>query len=431
MLGFKLKLGTVILPVVLLGAIMRLFTSGRLANTGYALAGFGLIFIGISTMQQGMFGLQDIITPQQFPADTITGRLQLVAIGIGITVITQSSGAGVAASLTALFAGAINFEQAVALVIGMDVGTTATALLATIGGSSASRRTGFSHLIYNLFTAIGALILITPYTVLWEYITPGALINNAEIALVVFHSGFNIVGVSIAVPFTSRFARMMEKMIPEKTLAYTRNLDRALLVEPGIAITAVQGSVYEQLRSLLGHVNARLGNTRTGRHANLSELQIALDQTHAYTDRIHARAEQQKEWIRLVALIHVLDHMQRLHERCDEEDYRAQAARQSVELSACVKILTDCIDNIINDISASRWHDAALRADNASTQVTEQIEPLRDKVMTRVASGELGVPAATEILEAARWLDRVSTHMARITHHLTQANHAEKGKAVD
>jgi len=421
LLGFKFKLGTVILPFVLLGAIMRLFASGRVASFGFAMAGFGLIFIGIATLQQGMLGLQDVITPDSFPADTLAGRVQLVMLGVGITIITQSSSAGVATTLTALFAGAISFEQAAALVIGMDIGTTATAVIASIGGSAAARRTGFSHVIYNLFTATGALLLITPYTLLWEAISPGALVNNAEIALVAFHTSYNTAGVMIALPFTSRFARMMKSLVREKAPAYTGKLDRSLLSEPGVAITAVQSSVYEQLLALLRHVNALLGS-RASPQSSMDELQLALDKTQAYTDRIHARVEQDKEWKRLVALIHVLDHMQRLHERCDEEANRAQAAQRSRELSESVQLLTDSVDHIIADIIIYQWQSAASRADIISRQLTEQTEPVREAVMTRVAAGELDVPAATEILKAIRWLDRVSTHMERILFHLAQAS---------
>jgi phosphate:Na+ symporter len=161
------------LPFVLIGAIMRLFGKGRLAHVGYAIAGFALVFVGISFMQEGMSGFQGLITPDQLPSDTFIGRLQLVAFGILFTLMAQSSSAGVAMALTALYGGAINFEQAAALVIGMDVGTTVTAALATVGGSVNARRTGFSHVTYNIFTGIGALLLITPYMVVVDTLFPG------------------------------------------------------------------------------------------------------------------------------------------------------------------------------------------------------------------------------------------------------------------
>ena len=91
-----------------------------------------------------MEDLQQVVTPAWFPPDTLAGRLQLVALGIALTLVTQSSSAGVAMALVAVSNGTIMFAQAAAMVIGMDVGTTAKAALATIGGSTDARRTGFA-----------------------------------------------------------------------------------------------------------------------------------------------------------------------------------------------------------------------------------------------------------------------------------------------
>ena len=119
-LGFKLHLGTVVTPLVLLGALLRVIGSGRWRHIGWALAGFSLLFIGIDAMQQGMTALEDIVSPTDFPSNTLFGRLQLVFIGIAITLVTQSLSAGVAVALAALSAGSISFPQAAAMVIGMN-----------------------------------------------------------------------------------------------------------------------------------------------------------------------------------------------------------------------------------------------------------------------------------------------------------------------
>lgn len=223
-------------------------------------------------MQQGMAGIEGLITPEDLPSDTLIGRLQLVVLGIIITIFTQSSSAGAAATLTVLYAGAIYFEQAAALVIGMDVGTTVTAANATIGGSVGACRTGFSHVIYNLLTGIGALILITPFTLVWEKIAPGQLVESAEIALVAFHTTFNTLGMIIILPFTYQFARLMEKLVPGKAPTYTDRLDRSLLDDPGLALTAIQHTIYYELLGLLGHINAILGNTKYGKRIDLINL---------------------------------------------------------------------------------------------------------------------------------------------------------------
>ena len=421
LLGFKLNLGTVILPVILVGTILRLFGNGRAANIGYALAGFGLIFVGISLMQQGMSGLTDIITPEALPADTLIGRLQLVALGILFTMITQSSSAGVAATLTALFVGAITFEQAAALVIGMDVGTTVTAVMASIGGSVAARRTGLSHVIFNLFTACGALILITPYTLLWEYLSPGALSSNAEIALVAFHTSYNTLGVMVILPFTGRFAHLIEKLLPAKKPSYTGRLGEGLLEQPALALTAVQASIHDELLALLRHVNAMLGDSLMGRRADLAELQAALDETYAYVDRIHLHETQGAEWERMLGIVHTLDHMQRLHERCEEEEDRAITARGSAELSDYGRTMVKTINGIFNDIETQSWTEAAERADKTAVFIHDQVEPLRQSILAKIASHEIDVPQGTGRLEAIRWLKRVSKHVARIMQHYGEA----------
>ena len=80
--GFKLHLGLIVLPLVLVGVLLRLFSNTRLRHIGWALAGFGLLFVGIDAMQQGMAQFEGTITPDDFPEDTLFGRLQLVLLGI-------------------------------------------------------------------------------------------------------------------------------------------------------------------------------------------------------------------------------------------------------------------------------------------------------------------------------------------------------------
>lgn len=422
LIGFKLELGTLMLPLILVGSLLHLFGSGRLSSVGLAVAGFGLIFVGISAMQGGMSGLRDVLTPASFPADTLGGRFLLVLLGFLITLVTQSSSAGVAAALSALYAGAISFEQAAALVIGMDVGTTVTSVMATIGGSASSRRTGFSHVLYNVATSIGAFILLTPYALLWETLAPGALEHNAEIALVAFHSSFNLLGVLVVLPFTRHFADFMQRIVPDTGPAYTRELDRALLSDTSVTLSAIQGALLTQFSALLSHVNALLGGVEDAQRVNLVDLQSALDETQAYVDEINLQGESGSDWNRLVAVIHSLDHLQRLHERCEEEEYRAVTATRAVALKECVGIMCRTNSRIMRCMHDGQWKQSAAAARDAATLIQDQVEPFRSLTMERVATGALDVSSATNDLEAVRWLLRTSRHIRRITHHFQRMN---------
>ncbi|MGK7929213.1 MAG: Na/Pi cotransporter family protein [Spirulina sp.] len=419
-LGFKLKLGTAILPLILIGASLKLFAKGRWANLGYAIAGFGLIFVGIATIQDAMGGLGDMITPDRLPADTFIGRLQLVALGIIVTVITQSSSAGVAATLTALYAGVVNFEQAAALIIGMDMGTTVKAIIATVGSSVNARRTGLSHVVYNFWTAGIALLLITPYTWLWDAIAPGQLTENAEIALVAFHTSFNVVGITTILPFTRQFAHLIIGLLPSKGLVDTDRLNDALLEQPDLALNAVQASIQAEFLALLRHVAAILGDP-DGQRIDLTELQTALDETSTYLDRIHLKTGEGETWERLINTIHALDHLQRLHERCEEEEDRSQTVRATTELEEEHHLFIESIQEMIALVPTHRWQAAADRARETSQRIHHKVRPYRSDTIDRIAKGQIDVLTGTERLEAIRWLRRASKHIARITQHLNVA----------
>jgi len=417
LLGFKLKLGAIMPPLVLVGVSMRLFGKNRVAKIGLAIAGFALIFVGIASLQQGMAGIENIVTPDSFPADTLFGRVQLVLIGIAVTLVTQSSSAGVAMSLAALYAGAISFPQAAALVIGMDVGTTATAALATIGASASSRRTGLSHVTYNIITAIGAFILLTPYILAMQTMAPNWFGGNPETALVLFHSGFNLLGVIAILPFTRQFAEWMQRLVPETESVYTRALDRKLLKEPRVALEVAQASVAELcvavFRRLLllngAHVEVPVPST--------ARLHLALAEIHAYVDMVHLENGKHPAWERLIALIHTLDHLHRLLVRCDE-GHRAATSLRITDMDDARGALVRGLQQAIENIRAGQLADCEDVIRTVLPDIEKQSELAREQVMSAVAAGQIEVPEATARLEAIRWLRRSGEHAARITIHL-------------
>ncbi len=421
LIGFKLKIGLLAMPMVLVGAILRLFGSGKLSSAGFALAGFGLIFVGISVMQEGMSNLQGIITPETLPSDTAIGRIQIVLLGMLATIITQSSSAGVAATMTALYAGAISFEQGLALIIGMDVGTTVTAILATIGTTTSARRTGVSHIAYNLLTATVALLLISPYITTVNMIWPGALQNNAEISLVAFHSLFNIIGIMLILPFAGQFAHLLIKLVPDKQPRYPYPREKALLDSPALALAEVEKSAIKAFQVLLNHIQAILTNNQQGQRAELAELQQALDGTHVYLDEIQVRSTVEADWAQLLALVHVLDHLQRLHERCEEDEDRAITAGEKEELTAMHAILLLAVQECINAIKRQDRAALVKNARAAHCQIAAKRKLQRDAVAELIASGSMDVPEATDHLEAIRWMYRVSYHIERVGLHLERA----------
>jgi Na/Pi-cotransporter len=148
----RIKVEAFALPLIGLGAAARLF--GRrpaFAAAGQAVAGFGLLFLGIGLLQQSFLGLADeVVLPS---GEGVLGALTMVGIGAALTVVMQASAASaasIALALAAAQSGLIDVQAAAAVVIGANVGTTATAVIAAIGATPNARRAAAAHVLFNV-----------------------------------------------------------------------------------------------------------------------------------------------------------------------------------------------------------------------------------------------------------------------------------------
>lgn len=421
LLGFKLKLGTVILPFILLGAMLKLFFSDKMAAIGYALAGFGLIFVGIEWMQGAMSGVESVLLQKYLPEDTWMGRLQLLIVGIIVTIITQSSSAGVAATLTLLYAGAIGFEQAAALVIGMDVGTTFTALIATIGGTVEVKRTGFSHVIYNFLTGLGAFLLITPYSTVLPHIFPTAFSEHTELALVGFHTFFNTLGVIVVLPFARRFAEMMEHLIPKSKSSMHYKFEEGLLEDIPVALSLIQKYLQDEWKNVLLYMHYRLANQEEAEKFDLLKIESRVEEIEVFCDRIHLSQSEETNWKRLIDIIHTTDHLQRLIDRCQEDQKSIDYLMRSAYLKEGFEWLCEDIEFQLKSLEKQAYNEATIFGRKSAKKIRRFVSHSRATLTSMMADDTVSIIEGGKALEALKWLQRSSAHVARISMHLETA----------
>jgi len=420
--GFQFKLGLLAYPLVLFGMILNLFARKRVAAAGLALAGFGVIFIGLTSLQGGMAGLANGMSPQSFPQDTWTGRLLLVLIGVGITLVTQASSAGVAMALTAVHMGTISLAQAGALVIGFDVGTTFTALLATLGGSVAARRTGYAHVFYNLVTACVAYFLLPVYIWVWkDYINQGND-QSPEIALVAFHTLFNIMGVLLIVSFIGQFARFITRMVPDADNDQVERLEESLIQNPNVAIEASRSTLVDVFQRVLAVLHRMFTSEFDAEEiqAELTQYHATLETTADYLRRINI-SESDAETLRCYQeVVLALDHIQRLMRRCQNLE-RLETTREVEQLNEIADQLTALVGSTevaLQDRSVvldeqpleAFWFELDKNQKSSRRQFTEAV--------TRTGA-DFDMLLAQ--LDAYRWLSRISYHLWRGVHHLQDA----------
>lgn len=217
-LGLNVNIGAYAMPLLVFGVILIFNKSRSLKGLGHVLTGIGFLFLGIHFMKEGFEAFQHTIDLSQFAVAGLAGLLLYTLLGMLATVVMQSSHATLILTITALAAGQITYENALALSIGANVGTTITALIGALGANIEGRRLAGAHLIFNLVTGLIALSFIQVFLMLvdagsaWLGIAP----DNHTLKLALFHTLFNLTGIVIMVPFIPKLVNLLETRMKPK-----------------------------------------------------------------------------------------------------------------------------------------------------------------------------------------------------------------------
>ena len=242
--GLKFKISSLALPVLIFGLIFSFQKKNTYKGIGNVLAGLGFFFLGIHYMKEGFDVFKDYIDLKEFAVSGFLGALIYAGLGVIITTILQSSSATLALILTALAAQQIQYENALALAIGANVGTTITAILGSLTSNVAGKRLAGAHFIFNVLTGIVALAFIFPLAKFVRLFaeTVGIASDDYTLKLAIFHTLFNVIGVLMLVPFISRLERFLTKVIKDKAstdIARPKYLFEAAMQFPTSAVESL------------------------------------------------------------------------------------------------------------------------------------------------------------------------------------------------
>jgi phosphate:Na+ symporter len=422
--GLKLDVTAIALPLVGVGALMRLIGKGRAAAIGLAIAGFGLIFVGIDILQQGMAGMADRVDLARVTGETISARLLLVAVGAIMTIVTQSSSAALATTLTAVHSGAIGLFPAAALVIGQNVGTTLTAGLASIGASIPARRTALAHILFNLITAIVAFALLP---LLLRIVTATGADDSATV-LAGFHTVFNLAGVVILLPVIRRFASVVTRLVPERQTSLTRHLDPSVARVGPVAVETARRTVEEiaaVVATALGKMTTEPASSRT--RSEFEKAKEALEETRRFLAQVRSSPAAPSEHGRHLAVLHAVDHLERLTEAGLEESTAAFLRRDdSLEDARRLVASVIAFDPALLHADGERVAEIA----RASAEIERMRLDHRRITLEKTALGEISPVVATRRLDGMRWIERVVYHSWRAAHHLAYPSGTGHGQEV-
>ncbi len=261
--GFKMDIAAVTLPVIGLAVVLLFTNKSKAKSLGEFLIGFAFLFMGLDQISANVPDLQS--NPEMFAvlrnyaSMGLTSIMLFVLVGIIVTMIIQSSAATFAITLIMCSKGWITFDLACALVLGSNIGTTITPILASLSGNTAAKRTAMGHLLFNLLGTAWCLCIFVPFadfnawlteaigqgdpTQLYRHVTNiestnpelynhlfdnslpqghESLVNIARMqisvsfGLSIFHTTFNLVNLSIMIWFTKLYVKIVERLVPAK-----------------------------------------------------------------------------------------------------------------------------------------------------------------------------------------------------------------------
>ncbi|PTE41996.1 Na/Pi cotransporter family protein [Staphylococcus equorum] len=425
-----IDLGAYSLPILAVGAFLIFFVQKRkVKNIGMILFGFGSLFYGLELMSGAVKPLANLDGFHQFMLDMSTNPIFGVAAGTIITVVVQSSSATIGI-LQGFFANdLVSLNGALPILLGDNIGTTITAVLASLAGSLASKRVAAVHVMFNVIGAAIFLAILPIYQWVVEWMQ-GAMHLNPEMTIAFAHGTFNVTNTLIQLPFIFVLAWIVTKLIPGEDITEKykpRHLDKNLINRaPSIALQEAQDEIQNIGRmtySLLENVseyNEKNEKKALQKHAAVQNMH---DNVKEYLTKISEKKISKKDAERMSVLFdvnrtmlkvaglseaYILDLKQLHNEPVQISDKAAQSIDKlyshvnmsfdkSVEMfSVYDKVKKDEIVNLSND-SYTLEHD------------------LRKKHIKRLSSGECSPEGGLLYLDMIAILERIGYHSRNIS----------------
>lgn len=262
LVGLKIKVDAAALPLIALGMALRI--SGpetRRGAIGGALTGFGVLFLGIAFIQQGFAGSEQALDLEDLSGRGWLSVVAFVLAGMLLTVLMQASAAALVVVLTLANAGIIPLSEAAAAVIGANIGTTVTALIAVIGATANARRAALAHVLFNLLTGLVALLMLPLMLTGVAHLRDAfELESSPAVSLALFHTLFNLLGVALMWPLTESLTLFLQARFRtrEEEVGQPQHIDRNVASVPSLAADALRREMLRLGGMTLGGVRSRV-----------------------------------------------------------------------------------------------------------------------------------------------------------------------------
>ena len=426
-IGFKL--GDYALPMLFLGAVCLFFTKNRtINNIGRIVFGVGGIFFALNLMSGAMEPLKDLQVFKDYMVELSKNPILGVLVGTGLTLLIQASSATIGILQNLYASHLIDLQGALPVLFGDNIGTTITAIIASLGANIAAKRVAAAHVAFNVIGTVICIIFLVPFTGLIQWFE--SFLNLApEMTIAFAHGTFNITNTIIQFPFIGALAFLVTKLIPgeDEVVKYEPlYLDEQLIKQaPSIAL----GNAKKELLHLgnyaakafdlsydyiinsnekvaeKGHKTEEAINTidekLTRYLISLSGEALSQKESEVLTNILDSSRDLERIGDHAEALLNLNDYLQRKNVQFSEAALE-ELAEIYLKTSDFVKDALESVEN--NDLEQAQ----ALIERHEDINNMERV--LRKTHIKRLNNGECSTQAGVNFIDIISHYTRVSDH---------------------
>jgi len=453
-----LKISKYGLPLLGVGAFFYLFSKrDRVRYTASFFLGLGMVFFGLQLMKNGFAPIKEM--PEfvewfsRFTPDSYLGVIKCCLVGAILTAIVQSSSATLGITMSLAFTGVIDFRTAAALVLGENIGTTITALLASLGTTTNAKRAAYAHMIINVIGVIWITLIFHWYIQGIEGFvgndpstpvptdTGVTTYPHALPAIAATHTGFNVMNVLLFIPFTAFLSKLLQRLVPDKKhkeISHLTYIDVRMLDTPAIGMQQSQkelvrmGEMCTKMTGILGDImfgqttDKKKKDAIFNREKILDHIQkeiveflsniMAGNITHDLIDQGRRQLRMADEY---ESISDYITNILKLHLKMIQSN-QVVSEQGRVELQGLHNLLSDYL-KMINEAVKLENSDILTKAQTQSQSITHTIKSYRTNHLARVGTG------TTTPMKSLIYTDMLTSYR-RIKDHTLNIAEAQAGE---
>lgn len=416
------------------GIMMTFFKNDNVKKIGGILCGLGLMFVGLDAMSGAFDGESAITALVEKAFEVIDFPLLLILIGMAFTALIQSSTATTGLVIIMVGAGAMRVDSGLFVILGTNIGTCVTAIIASIGTNTNSRRTAFFHLLFNVVGTVVFTVIIWIFRdqVVWIL----SHLGGPQWQIAWFHFAFNLITTAMLLPFINQFVKVTEFVVRDKPTKKEddfrfRYIDDRLLSTPPIAVAQVQKEIMYASELAKENLELSVGALVKGDYINRQKLE--KNESHinriyhgvvAYLIKLASTSLSEHDEKLVGAYHHVISDLERIGDHAENFAEQAEEMqKENVTFSDAANAeLLQMYNKIMNmyDLSLHAFEHRDYVVLSRISAIENEVDEMKDDLgvshIERLNRGDCAVERGTYFFALISAMERIADHLINVAY---------------